>query len=780
MRTKLNHLLLLVSAAAITVTILPITAMADEEQGPAQRGQVSALTTADVSEQQPAGTSASVQHQKTGDTSQTAATQPNPTPAANTKNGLILKDGHLINYADGAEKAISGWQKFEGSWYWFANSSRASESAWVEDAGNKYRVGSDGKMVIGSFTVDGSLYYASDSGAIVVGNGWAKCGDKWFYTTNSGALRTGWVNASGKWYWMDKKTGVMKTGWLKDDDGNWYLLDGSGAMLTGWQQVGSWYYLNDSGAMATGWLQSSGAWYWLDKKSGAMSVGRIQDDNGKWWYAESSGALATSSHWAKEANNTWYWVDADGSVATGWRNVSGTWYWLDPTHSGKMSADELINDNGTYYWASSSGAMARNAWCKDSNWHWASDSGAMASGWLNTSGEWYWLDPSTPEHPMLTGLQTVNGQDYFLSTSGAMLSSCWATIDTEGNSRFAAKSGALGKITKKSDGTLLDENGEPCSGFVSLGDGYQTYADPSTHTVKRGWIKDGDAYYYLDPSTEILTTGWSKIDGTWYYFSTEAKMQTGWYKVDGSWYYSNESGAMQTGWLKTGETWYYLNPSGAMATGWKQIGGTWYYMDNSGAMQTGWYKVGSTWYYSNNSGAMQTGWLQQGSTWYWLDGSGAMATGWRSIDGTWYYFNDSGAWVPNPERAEMANRIGGYSSGTKWLIGVDRSAHKVGIFNGYANHWSLWYFVDCVTGAPSSPTITGTFHTTGYTRTCLSTDSRARWATQINGGYFFHTILNSNDELGKSLSHGCIRLSYPDAQWIYNNIYAGTTVVIYN
>ena len=135
--------------------------------------------------------------------------------------------------------------------------------------------------------------------------------------------------------------------------------------------------------------------------------------------------------------------------------------------------------------------------------------------------------------------------------------------------------------------------------------------------------------------------------------------------------------------------------------------------------------------------------------------------------------------VPS-DRQEMKNHINGYSSGTGWLIAVDRSTHKVGVFSGYAGNWSMQYYWSCVTGAPNTPTITGSYRTTGFKRTSLSTDARAKWCTQIWGGYFFHTILNSDAELGNSLSHGCLRMSYPSAQWIYNNIYAGTAVVIYN
>ena len=132
------------------------------------------------------------------------------------------------------------------------------------------------------------------------------------------------------------------------------------------------------------------------------------------------------------------------------------------------------------------------------------------------------------------------------------------------------------------------------------------------------------------------------------------------------------------------------------------------------------------------------------------------------------------------DKQVMLNRISGTSSGTQWLIAVDRSTHKVGVFRGSAGNWSMWYYWSCVTGAPATPTITGTYRTTGFKRDALSTDSRAIYCTQIWQGYFFHSILASESELGQSLSHGCIRMAYSSAKWIHDNIYAGTTVVIYN
>ena len=135
--------------------------------------------------------------------------------------------------------------------------------------------------------------------------------------------------------------------------------------------------------------------------------------------------------------------------------------------------------------------------------------------------------------------------------------------------------------------------------------------------------------------------------------------------------------------------------------------------------------------------------------------------------------------IPSDQKA-MLDRAQSYSSRTNYLILVDRSTHKVGVFRGSTNNWSLQYYWSCVTGAPGSPTITGSYYTTGFKRPSLSTDSRAIYCTQIWGGYFFHSILASESELGQSLSHGCIRLPYSAANWIYNNIFIGTRVIIYN
>ncbi len=132
------------------------------------------------------------------------------------------------------------------------------------------------------------------------------------------------------------------------------------------------------------------------------------------------------------------------------------------------------------------------------------------------------------------------------------------------------------------------------------------------------------------------------------------------------------------------------------------------------------------------------------------------------------------------EMQEMIDRMYWQSSGTEWAIGIDRSAHKVGIFNGSYHNWTLYYWWDCTNGALSMPTPTGEYWTTGFKKSNLNSDPRAIYCTQIFGAYYIHSVLMGTWELGRYESHGCIRLDWDNAWWVYCNIWGGTKVFIYN
>ena len=365
--------------------------------------------------------------------------------------------------------------------------------------------------------------------------------------------------------------------------------------------------------------------------------------------------------------------------------------------------------------------------------------------------------------------------------------------------------------------------------------------------MQLGWQNLSTWRYYFDPSGKMVT-GFQMIDGKWYYFNTGGGMLTGWQKIGGIWYYlSKEDGAMATGWQKLDGYWYYFDPtSGAMATGWRQVNGNWYYLQSGGRMATGWTKVKNNWYYLRSSGSMATLWVSDGGYWYYLDPAkgGAMATtprycktagntandyyffytngrmgtgkGWKKNGAFWYYTHADGTLYRNTTIKEngksyyldeygrygdaMDNKAQGYSSGTNYLILVDKSTFKVRVYKGSKGNWTRIKDWDCTHGGSDTPNGVFTIddHVTKRDATWGWADfdfSSAAFACHISAGNYFHSILFNkgtrgnpyeqswkilDDELRTTYSHGCIRLELENAEWVWDNIPFGTKVVVYN
>ncbi len=94
----------------------------------------------------------------------------------------------------------------------------------------------------------------------------------------------------------------------------------------------------------------------------------------------------------------------------------------------------------------------------------------------------------------------------------------------------------------------------------------------------------------------------------------------------------------------------------------------------------------------------------------------------------------------------------------------------------------------CTIGKAETPSPRGTFkmgkHRVRFGR-FVDFDCCAQYWTEITRNVYIHSVLyreknaktlirQSYRELGKAASHGCIRLTVPDAKWIYENIAPGT------
>ncbi len=153
----------------------------------------------------------------------------------------------------------------------------------------------------------------------------------------------------------------------------------------------------------------------------------------------------------------------------------------------------------------------------------------------------------------------------------------------------------------------------------------------------------------------------------------------------------------------------------------------------------------------------------------------------------WSAFDTTGLKYVSVADVDMYNKAQSYSSSTKYLILVNCTTNKVGIFTGSKNNWDMKYYWSCSTGKSSTPTKKGTF-TIGSKGKSFGGSSYTCWYySQFSGNYLFHSVLYkkgsmttiSDGRLGMNISHGCVRLDIDNAKWIYDNVSKGSTVVTY-
>lgn len=443
----------------------------------------------------------------------------------------------------------TGWFNLGGNWY-YAKESGALASDWQKLGGVWYYFDPGyGRQMLkdGIYDIDGTSYFFADSGAMQTG--WIKSyytyGGKtytdWYYATSSGALVSGWQKINGVWYYFEPSGYyIYSDGWYEIGSSAYYFYP-SGAMGTGWIKVVeshddityvTWFYANDSGKLQTGWKWINGAWYYFDDYSYYMHVGCDEID-GQFYVFQSSGALVSSAGWVKVVYDgghyNWYYTDAAGHPAMGWRWINGAWYYFYPD-AGYMVDGTTERIDGVLYAFADGGALFSTAgWHKVTwdngtyGWVYTNKGGIASTGWLNDGGKKYYLHPDT-------GFMVTGG----ISIQGIL--------------------------------NLFDSNG----------------AYTGTYTTN-GWKWVAPHWYYIRSGKTV--TGWQTINSKRYYFDPNYAYMydNGIYMIGGTAYYFNSDGALQTGWIKETKEywvdWYYANSLGALATGWRTIEGVKYYFD---------------------------------------------------------------------------------------------------------------------------------------------------------------------------------------------------------
>lgn len=313
---------------------------------------------------------------------------------------LFNAGGKAYVATDSGVCPASKWVKLEESWY-LTDSSCAARKGWAKSGGKWYYLDTETYVMKESEVFsDGKKDYVANSAGVCPANSWVKLEDGWYRTQSSSALAKGWAKVSGTWYYLDPETYVMKeseqfqaggktymatasgacpvSSWVKFAQ-DWYRTDSSCAVLTGWTQSGSkWYYLSPTadetgllGRMLTGFIEVSDKLYHLDDPSGVMTASKwIELEDGSIGFASYSGAITVvpdatmvngeisftgEPGWNTLGEDDRFYVNEDGSLATGWKQDGKTWYYLDSkTHVAVRGT--IVTVSGTPYVFAKSGA----------------------------------------------------------------------------------------------------------------------------------------------------------------------------------------------------------------------------------------------------------------------------------------------------------------------------------------------------------------------------------------------------------------------------------------
>ena len=262
----------------------------------------------------------------------------------------------------------------------------------------------------------------------VLKSGWHKVDDYWYYFNKSGCAkdqfhggyqigdRMGlgtydvededpvcykWVDEDGRWKYvrLDGSSCLKsRKAWI---DNKLYIFDADGYLpKPGWYQRtgdGLWYYIKADGSCTAGWKKLAGKWYFFDYCTGRMAQKGTYDtkapfvDKASHFIFTPTGAMREKEGWLQDGYGDWFYSEADGKAAIGWRTLKGKDYFFEPGLGGQMAAstEELEwYQSGRYFGENGAAGPVRYTWHeKDGLWWYGSshyyvkDGQAVINGW---------------------------------------------------------------------------------------------------------------------------------------------------------------------------------------------------------------------------------------------------------------------------------------------------------------------------------------------------------------------------------------------------------------
>ena len=261
------------------------------------------------------------------------------------RTGWIHPKEGVSYYANNAGVLLDGWQKIQGSWYYFDKTTKQQNQT--------VRRQEDGFVHV---TIEGeekTFYFVNGRS---MARGWRTInGIRCYFDSVSGERKTGFFQ-SGKNRYYYSEDGTAQNGWWKGDDGNQYYFR-QGKAVKGWQTIeGGRYYFDTDGIMQTLLTKAGKASYFLGI-DGRMRMGFIRYGNNTYYFHKKTGKMQKG--W-QTIDGERYYFDANGHMYSGFITLGKKTYYLDerPSTYGRMLTGRQVI-NGYIYYFSSRGVLLR-------------------------------------------------------------------------------------------------------------------------------------------------------------------------------------------------------------------------------------------------------------------------------------------------------------------------------------------------------------------------------------------------------------------------------------
>lgn len=412
-------------------------------------------------------------------------------------------------------KAVTGWKKIADKTYYFdpETGEKVSDTVQMID-GNRYSFGWDGTLETGWIKrIDNGWFYwmYADSDGVLAADEWIETDAGRCYFDSSCRMATGIASIEGHHE-------------LFGADGIWKETLGT----QGWQEddAGNRYYIEDNVLLKDMTRTIDGETYHFDEYGKAIRSRFFEN-----YYFGEQGAAVTEQ-WKTDENGNRHYYGPDGRrFENGWKNIDSYWYCFK---EGNAVTEDCLIDHKLYHFEENGESDREEI--------------LMMDGWNEIAGQTYYRRDGL----FLTGVQEIENARYYFYEDGHLASQTKVVDPVSTSSYFVEENGKIVFDTWCLDGAVYyyaGADGKLLTGLQTV-DGKQYYFDEEGVMYDEDVIREDTGELYIISQNgsvkEIVKpdqSGWMKKNGHWF-FVRNHKFRKGYIETGGHSYYFFGNGQM--------------------------------------------------------------------------------------------------------------------------------------------------------------------------------------------------------------------------------------------